>query len=231
MQNAKLKTGRPPASRSLAFLIFNFAFLISTAFAHDPLEITATVYLHTNRIELRAVMMRKAILLAADHQGVPLLDFSIAAERDEALPMLRSLAPGLFALTCGTNVLTATETNVILGAEDHVGFNLTFPKGLMDEWRDGLMGDTGAQASDLSNHPIIQSFNHPPSLRLDARLLAHLPAQDPYGVSLTVLDLVNNQVLEQKLLNASDPVTEIALPPAATTNQPPAAKKPAAILP
>ena len=182
MPNAKIKKRRTFASaRAFAFLIFNFAFLISTAFAHDPLEISATVYLHTNRLELRAVMMRKTILFAADHQGVPLLDFSIPAEREEALPMLRSLAPGLFTLTCGTNVLIPTDTKVILGAEDHVGFNLVFP---------------------TTNKPV----------KFDAKLLAHLPAQDPYGVNVTVLDLVNNRVLEQKLLNAPNPTIEIALP-------------------
>lgn len=107
--------------------LFSFFLFARPAFAHDPLEISATVYLQTNRIELRAVMMRKTILLAADHQGVALLDFSIPAEREEALPMLGSLAPGLFTLTCGSNSLTATEAKVILGAEDHVGFNLTYP--------------------------------------------------------------------------------------------------------
>ncbi len=221
MQTAKLRNELRPASRAVAFLIFNFALLVSTAFAHDPLEITATVYLHTNRIELRAVMTRATILLAADHQGVPLLDFSIPAERDEALPMLRALAPGLFTLARGTNLLTATETNVILGAEDHVGFNLTFPLGQPESGkRESEKAETGTQS--------VSAF---PLFTLHARLLAHLPAQDPYGVSVTVLDLVNNKVLDQKLLNAQNPSTEIAPPQTVTTNQPPIAPKSAPILP
>lgn len=223
-----------------AIFLLLLALAPSEVFAHDPLEISATVYLHTNRLELRAVMMRKAILLAADHQGVPLLDFSIPAERDEAMPMLRSLAPGLFTLSCGTNVLTATEVKVILGAEDHVGFNLTFPREGMDEFRGGWMnGRNDAPSSPVqsSSHPTIQPSNHlppagrRPSLRLDARVLAQLPKQDPYGVSVTVLDLVNNQVLDQKLLNAENPVTEIARPQTTTTNQLSAAQKPAPVLP
>ena len=189
-----------------AFQLFSFLFC-PPAFGHDPLEISATVYLHTNRLELRAVMMRKAVLLAADHQGVPLLDFSIPAERDEAMPMLRSLAPGLFTLTCGTNVLTASDVKVILGAEDHVGFDFTFPVEIKNE----NLRMKNSETATTNSFPL--SAFHFPLCSLNARLLAQLPKQDPYGVNVTVLDLVNNEVWEQKLLNAQNPVMEIARPP------------------
>ena len=178
---------------AILYLLFSILAFPNHAHAHDPLEISATVYLHTNRLELRAVMMRPAILRVADHQAVPLLDFSIPSERDEAMPMLRSLAGGLFSLTCGTNSLRATETNVILGAEDHVGFNLVFPT-------------TNA------------------TVKLVARLLAHLPSEDPYGVNIIVLDMVSNKVVEQKLLNAPNPVMELIPPTITATNQPPPVK-------
>ena len=205
-------------SRLRCFLILPFAFLIARpAFAHDPLEISATVYLHTNRIELRAVMMRQAILRIADHQAVPLLDFSIPAEREEAMPMLRSLAGGLFTLTCGTNILRTTESNVIIGAEDHVGFNLTYPL------PPGL-------AEGATNRFPLSAFRFP-LFTLDARLLAHLPTEDPYGVNVVVLDLVNNKVLDQKLLNVQNPAMEISPPQTTTTNQPAAAQKVISISP
>ncbi len=213
-----------------AFQLFSFL-LCPPAFAHDPLEISATVYLHTNRLELRAVMTRKTILLAADRQAVPLLDFSIPAEREEALPMLRSLAPGLFTLTCGTNVLTATGVRIIIGAEDHVGFDFTFTNGWVDQWIAGSARDTTNRASEPSRHPTVQSSSHPPTLRLDARILAQLPKQDPYGVSVTVLNLVNNEVITQQLLSAQSPTIAIMPRQIIATNQPPAAQKPAPLLP
>lgn len=189
--------------RVIAFLYLLFSLIAfpGTARAHDPLEISATVYLHTNRLELRAIMVRQTILRIADHQAVPLLDFSIPAEREEAMPMLRSLAGSLFTLTCGTNVLRATEANVILGAEDHVGFNLTFP--------------LPASAEDGPTNRFPLSTFRFPIFSLNARLLAHLPSEDPYGVNVIVLDVVNNKVREQKLLNAQTATMEIAL-----TNQP-----------
>ncbi|MFO1488549.1 MAG: hypothetical protein U1F65_08725 [Verrucomicrobiota bacterium] len=148
------------------------------AFAHDPLEISATLLLQTNRLELRAVMLRPTILRLADHRAVPLLDFAIPSEREEALPMLRSLAGELFQLRAGTNTLRPLPPEVLIGAEDHVSFHLTYP------------------AAE-------------PPLKLDARLFKDLPAQDAYGVNLIVLDMVNHQVLDQKLLNAKSPSSEI----------------------
>lgn len=190
--------------RVFATLLLSVAAIFpDAAQAHDPLEISATVYLHTNRLELHTVMLRQTILRIADRQAVPLLDFSIPAERDEAMPVLRSLAPGLFTLTAGTNSLRATETNVILGAEDHVGFNLTYP----------------LPADGVTNRFPLSAFRFP-TFTLNARLLNYLPKTDPYGVSVVVLDLVNSRVLEQKVLNAAGPALEITPSSGTTTNRP-----------
>ena len=123
----------------------------------------------------------------AEKQGVHLLDFSRPEERDEALPVLLAQGAGLFDLNCGTNVLRAAPAEVILGNEDHVGFKLAYAL------------------------PENQTTNA--MLRFDAKLLGHLPTDEGYGVSLVVLDMTNNKVIGQKMLNASGPVFEIAMPP------------------
>jgi hypothetical protein len=161
----------------------------AAVWAHDPLEISATVSLRTNRVEMTVVMMRKTIMRVAEHQSVHLLDFSRPEERDEAMPVLRTQGAGLFDLNCGTNRL-ATPAEVIIGNEDHVGFKL--------------------------NYALPATWTTNDTLRFDAKLLGHLPADEGYGVSVVVLDLVDNKVVEQKLLNASDPVFQFALPPPAT---------------
>jgi hypothetical protein len=165
-------------------LIFPFllALISASAFAHDPFEITLTAYLHTNRVELRAVMLRKTIQQVARSQGVHLLDFSIPSEREETMPVLRAQATGLFELKCGTNFLRATKSEAIISEEDHVGFNLVYP--------------TGTNTT----------------LRLDAKLLSHLPTVDPYAVSVTVLDMVNNKVTGQKILDPQNTVMGLQLP-------------------
>jgi len=170
--------------KALCILPLLLAFASSSALAHDPLEITATAYLRTNHLELRVVMIRKIIQRAAVSQGVHLLDFSIPSERAEAMPVLRALAGGLFALTCGTNVLHATNSSAKIAAEDHVEFTSLYP------------------TAAATNGP----------LRLDAKVLGFLPADDSYAVNLIVLDMVNNKVLEQKLLNAKNGAIEFALP-------------------
>jgi hypothetical protein len=155
------------------------------SFAHDSFEITLTARLYTNRIELRAVMLRKTIQHVAESQGVHLLDFSIPSEREEAMPILRSQAAGLFALACGTNMIRASKIEVALAEEDHVGFNLIYP---------------------------ITNVLECAAMKLDAKLLAHLPTDDPYAVSVIVLDLENNQVRGEKILNTKSPSMELTLP-------------------
>ena len=120
--------------------------------------------------------------------------------------MLRALAPGLFTLTCGTNALAASDVKVIIGAEDHVGFDFTFPVEMKNE----ELRMKNSEAATTNRFPL--SAFHFPLCSLNARLLAQLPKQDPYGVSVTVLDMINNQVLDQKILYAQNPVTEIAPP-------------------
>ncbi len=172
--------------RALGMILLLAGLWPGAARAHDPLEIGATVYVQTNRVEMTVVLMRKTIMRITERQGVHLLDFSRPEERDEALPVLRAQGAGLFDLNCGTNMLHTAPAEAIIGKEDHVGFKLSYP---LPETR--TTNDT---------------------LRFDARLLGHLPADEGYGVSVVVLDMANGKVTAQKVLNASDHTVEIALP-------------------
>jgi hypothetical protein len=174
--------------RTAIILLITLA-ILPRALAHDSFEITATVYLHTNHVELRAIMLRKTIQHVAENQGVHLLDFSIPSERDEAMPSLRAQAPGLFALMCGTNSHRAAQTNVTILEEDHVAFSLIYPA-------------TNA------------------AVKLGANLLSHLPADDPYAISITVLDMENNKVVAQTTLNVKNPRMDLTLPAQRITPKP-----------
>jgi hypothetical protein len=160
--------------------------LMSSAWAHDVTEIGLSVYLHTNRVELNVVLVRPTIMRAADAQGVHLLDFSRPDERENAMPVLRAQGAELFTLRMGTNTLKAAAPVITLGEDDHVSFRLTYPT------------PTPRGTNDL--------------LRLEARILSHLPAAEGYGVSVTVLDKVRLRVVEQALLKSGSQYREWQLP-------------------
>jgi hypothetical protein len=160
---------------------------VLSARAHDVCEIGAAVYLHTNRVELNVVLVRPTIMRAADAQGVHLLDFSRPDERENALPVLRSQGGKLFILRLGTNQLAALPVTVNLGQDDHVNFRLTYPT------------------------PIPRGTND--LLTLEAKVLSHLPTDERYAVSLTMLDMVNPRVVSQKLLRSGAATCEVTLPP------------------
>ena len=160
-------------------------FTAARVFAHDRLETSATVYLRGTNVELRVVMLRKTVMLAAERQGIHLVNFSIPSELEDAMPVLRAQAAGLVTLNVGTNVLRAAQTNVLIGAEEeHVGFNLVY-----------LL-------------PANSAF------RLDAKILGQLPPDEPFAVNLTALDMVNNKVVTQQLIYAASPTLELSLPTA-----------------
>jgi hypothetical protein len=151
--------------------------------AHDPYEITSVVYLHSNRIELLAEMefstgMRLAGI--APTRTTPAADQFAAAQ-----PQLQTAAGAWLQFTAGNNALLARRTNVQLGVEDHIRFQVEF--------------------APTALRP----------LRVAAPGLRALSELGPYGTSLTVLDMVNQKVVGQTTLFAGSPVAEFTpLPPA-----------------
>jgi hypothetical protein len=89
---------------------------------------------------------------------------------ENAQPQLRELAGSFFDFTAGNHRIPATRTNVQLGVEDHIHLHIEY--------------------AVTAHRP----------LRLIPQGLARTEPTYPYGVTLTVLDLVNQTVLGQATL-------------------------------
>ena len=96
------------------------------ALAHDPYEITSNIRLETNRTEVDIEMELAAAMLLA---GVakPGTATEPATMFATALPELRRQAAQFFVISSASGPMTATQTNVELGVENHVKFNLHYP--------------------------------------------------------------------------------------------------------
>ncbi len=108
----------------------------------------------------------------------PVRDIAALTQFESALPRLRELAGGFFDLTAGNNRVQPLMTNVEFGVEDHIRFRLEYAP-----------------------------TRHRP-LRFVARGLGAAANENPYGTSLTVLDMVNQKVLGQSTLLAATPTAE-----------------------
>lgn len=108
----------------------------------------------------------------------PVHDVAVLSQFETALPQLRELAGNFFNLTAGNNIVLPLSTNVELGVEDHIRFKVEF--------------------KPTPYRP----------LRFVARGLGGDSSENPYGTSLTVLDMVNQKVLGQTTLFAGSPPAE-----------------------
>lgn len=156
-----------------ALIVMGF---VATVAAHDPYEITSVAYIHSNRIELFVEMEFPTGMTLAGQK--PVRDVAVLTQFESALPRLRELAGNFFNLTAGNNVVLPLSTNVELGVEDHIRFQVEF-----------------------------KPTPHRP-LRFVARGLGSESSESPYGTSLTVLDMVNQKVLGQTTLFAGSPTAE-----------------------
>lgn len=149
---------------------------VATVAAHDPYEITSVAYIHSNRIELFVEMEFPTGMTLAGQK--PVHDVAVLSQFETALPRLRELAGSFFNLTAGNNVVLPLSTNVELGVEDHIRFQIEF-----------------------------RPTPYRP-LRFLARGLGADANANPFGTSLTVLDMVNQKVLGQTTLFAGSPAAE-----------------------
>lgn len=169
----------------VAFLVLS----AMSAFAHDPYEITSTVRLNADGIELQVEMEFPASMLLV---GV---DPAAAGERLPAdlfvshLPQLKAQAGRFVEIASGSVPLHAESTNVTLEVEDHVFFRLSFP------------------ATELR------------SLRVSVPGLQTLAGHGPFGTTLTVLDMVHQKVMGQEVLFADSPAVEFGGEPATASVQ------------
>jgi hypothetical protein len=145
--------------------------------AHDPYEITSTASVFTNGIEVQIEMeFRTALRLAGvEFKPSQVADESFNANRSK----LFAVAGGFFQVFAGGNLLAAGDTNVMLGVENHVQFQIHYPP----------------------------SRFRP--LRFVAEGLKPFEGQGPYGTTLTVLDMVNKTVLGQSVLYPDSVKVEI----------------------
>jgi hypothetical protein len=178
-QKSRGGAGRAATSPRILLWIISVTVLASPllAHAHDPFEITATVYLRTNHLELFLEMESRParLLTGATPQNAS----------EDILNDLAARAPGLVRLWSGESELTANSITAQPGNEDHAQLRLIYPR------------------------PAHGMF------RLEAPMLAQLDPSGPYGITLTVLDLVNQKVISQSVLLAGSPAAPFAM--AATT--------------
>jgi hypothetical protein len=166
----------------------------TAARAHDPYEITTRAFLYSNHLELRIEMEFPAAMLLAGQAGWRSNGLAAGEQLSLAYPTLSTRAAAFLHVLTNGVSLPVTSTNVALGVEDHVSFILRLP---------------------------------PPSLRgLSFAIgeLKQLSAHGQYGTSLTILDMVQQQVLGQAVLfgdsapyavdvtEASSPALRVALP-------------------
>jgi hypothetical protein len=168
-----------------------FAFSLNLASAHDPYETSAKAYLRTNHLELRLTLTARTAEMLMAKKGITVSGLAAPAIFQTNHPALKQCAAELFRISAAGKPLIASNTNAVLAVEDHIEIGLMYP-------RPG-----------------------PGLLRFEAILFSHLPADEPYGAELIVLDLAENVVLGQKLLTAAEPLFEAELAP-----QPSAKTKP-----
>jgi hypothetical protein len=148
---------------------------VATSLAHDPYEITAVVYIQSNRIELFVEMEFPTGMTLAGQK--PSREATISSQFEVALPQLEKLAGAFLEITAGNNAVLPLRTNVQLGVEDHIQCKVEF--------------------APTDYRP----------LRFVPRGLRNV-ADSPYGISLTVLDMVKQKVLGQTTLFADSPAAD-----------------------
>jgi hypothetical protein len=115
----------------------------------------------------------------------PSPEIAAATQFEQAQPALRILAGMFFDFTAGNHRLTATRTNAQLGMENHIHLELEF--------------------APTPHRP----------LRLMPQGLLVAGPEHPYGVTLTVQDMVNQKVLGQTTLFLANATAEFPTKPAA----------------
>jgi hypothetical protein len=117
----------------------------------------------------------------------PSPEIAAATQFEQAQPALRILAGMFFDFTAGNHRLTATRTNAQLGMENHIHLELEF--------------------APTPHRP----------LRLMPQGLLVAGPEHPYGVTLTVQDMVNQKVLGQTTLFMANAAAEFPAKPAVET--------------
>jgi len=157
-------------------LILLVLIFVTAARAHGPYEISSVVYLQSNHIELSAEMEFPTGLMLAGLK--PSSEAAAARQFEAALPQLRELAGSFYKITAGGNLLVPGRTNVELGVEGHIRFQLDF------------------------------ALTTARPLRFVLNGLKKADQQMTYGASLAVLDMVNRKILSQTMLFNDAPVAE-----------------------
>ena len=160
-----------------------FVCLANSALAHDPYEITSTVNLEVNQINLQVEMEFPAAMSLVEANQSSSTAVPPEEKFADYLPQLKQQAGRFMEIQAAGEPLRAVGTNVTLELENHVFFRLVFPS---TELRPLQFSVPGLQT--LSEH-------------------------GPFGTTLTVLDRVHQKVLGQKVLFADSGAVEFKREP------------------
>lgn len=162
-----------------------------TARAHDPFEITAVASVETNRLVMVAEMEFQTARTLAQAGGATTTNTDYPMEFANLQPQFRAAAEKLFQITAAGQSLPLRDNVVTLEVEHHVRFTLTYPP-------------TDARP-----------------LHISAPNFSALADDGPYGIGLTVLDMVRKKVLGQTVFFAAKPTagTDFGAEPVADETQ------------
>jgi len=103
-----------------ALVMIVLVLLGAPVWAHDPLEITATLYFRSNQVELFAEMeMRPARVLAGGKS-----EFTY----EQIITELQNRAASCFQVTSGSKVIAAASASAVAAEEQHVQLRLIYPR-------------------------------------------------------------------------------------------------------
>ena len=181
--------------RNLFVALLLFGPLSTAVWAHDPYETTMRAYLRAQKVEVRTTLNARTVEILLDKAGQSQTNASSPEGFEAVHDSIVRRAPEWFPVRTAGGAIVPDQVYVTRGVEDHIEVVITYPRPSA-----GVIAFEGA-------------------------FLKQLPADEPYGANFTVVDLVNNVVLGQKVFSAADTAFEITIPRVAQPTPAPSSDK------
>ena len=168
--------------RNLFIALLLFGPLSGAVWAHDPYETTMRAYLRAQKFEVRITLNARTVEILLDKAGQSLTNATAPESFEAVHDSIMHRASEWFPVRTGGGAIVPDQVYVTRGVEDHIEVVMIYTRPSV-----GVVAFEGAY-------------------------LKQLPADEPYGANFSVVDLVNNLVLGQKVLKSADASFEISIP-------------------